>query len=129
MDGIAYLDNYCKSRGLEMNILFQVGQGTKGPNERNRYILTANYKVRRASQRFAVQYCGDCGVYIAWGLNCRRRAKTSKFSMKADIVQEMLQGTTATAKKYQKCAGRPEEAVWLFRREEMADFFQRCIES
>lgn len=127
MDGIAYLKDYCEKNGIKANEVFQLGRGTNGPTKEGRYVLNASTSARKDSQLFAIQYCKDVKVYIAWDLKRERRG--SKLTQSKEKVQSYLQGHVLPIPKYVGHVGNdyPRELTPLFTKEEIPAFLETYI--
>lgn len=124
MEGIAYFKEYCQEQKIDPNKFFKLGRGTKYPNKtKKRYELKVNTSHLIATQLYAIQYCKDIAVYVAWSI----KNKSNHFSIKASEIILPLGNKVCSVKKAIQYSGWDEELVLYFQKDGIPDFFERYI--
>lgn len=129
MDGIAYLKDCCQKRKINPDEFLKFGRGANGPRrigkkhrQHERYVLTLGASTPQSSQLYAVQYCKDIGVYIAWEFKRRQN-----FSLMAKDIIQPLGAKVCSVKKHLQYSGWGEELVLYFQKEGIPDFLERYV--
>jgi len=122
MDGIDYFRDYCQKNGADPDIFFKIGRGTRGPTRDKRYKLTLEPSTFKDTQIYAIQYCKDIDVYIAWRLKRARH-----FSLKADDILLPLGDRVCSVKKFVEYSGWGEELALYFSQKGIPDFLKRYV--
>lgn len=122
MEGIDYLRDYCRKNNIDPDEILKIGRGTNGPTKDNRYKLYLSPSTFKDTQLYAIQYCKDIKVYIAWKLK-----RKQGFSLKSDDICFPLGKNVCSVKKSVGYSGWGEELVLYFQKEGIPAFLERYI--
>lgn len=124
MDGIEYLKKCCRASKIDPDKLLKLGRGTNGAS-RGRYKLQVDLSTIKDTQLYAIQYCRDIEIYIAWGTDHKNRP----YSLKASkiILPMGKKEEVCSVKKAEQHLGWGEELVLYFQKEGIPDFLNRYV--
>lgn len=116
----------CERLNLVVDDIFIVGRGSSRTRN-NRYGQSVNIAKVQEQHLYAVQFCKDIEVFVAWNLKKPFPPKRSKFSVKSEELIEINDKEIHRIIKNVAYSGQQKEVVLAFRKEAITDFIKRYI--
>lgn len=124
MDGVAYFADYCRKNNIDSEKYFQLGKGTSAPSN-GRYKVSLSCNSRKNSQLFAIQYCRDIEVFLAWDLHEGNKG-TTVFSVPANMIS-IIGGKVNKVVVSAEYRNRGIRTVSIFKADALPEFMERYV--
>ena len=112
----------CKKLGISVNEVLILGRGSSRHKNGRYQLSVSTNRQREAGLKYAVQYCKDLDVFVAWNLQRPENPRREKYTIKAVDVEDTVGNKIGQVKKHIEYSGWNEENVLVFQ-ENMVDEF------
>ena len=116
----------CKKLEITADDVLILGGGSSRINGYYRQSISSD-KLKKLGLKFAVQYCKDLKVFIAWNLQRSELPTRTKLSVKAVDVENNLGDGIGLIGKHVEYSGWNEENVLVFKPNLIEDFLIKYV--
>ena len=116
------LKEACKKLKISVDDVLVLGKGSSRHKDGHYGLRTSSDKVKKPGVKFAVQYCKDLGVFIAWNLQRTGVPTRTSLSVKAIDVENSIRDSIDFVKKNIEYSGWNEENVLVFKPDQIENF-------
>lgn len=112
--GTEVIRKRCKVLGISVNNVLILGRGSSRHKDGRYQLSVSRNKQKKSGLKFAVQYCKDLKVFIAWELQRPAVPIREKYTVKAVDIENNLRNKIERVGKYIEYSGWNEENVLVF---------------
>ena len=124
--GMELFRKICKENGIDADEIFILGKGSS-PKKKGRYELTTRNGKEIGNRLYAVQYCKDLELYLAWNIHREGLKKRIVYSIARKKLTDLEPGMQLIRKNVE-FSGWNEEDVIVFRKDDIKEFLEKYVD-